>query len=186
MYKNILLISVFCIGVLFMSCKNTKTRHIEKLVKEWQGKEIIFPKNSVFTKFGDDTIRLPHNQYDYTILMYVDSCGCTACKLKLLYWKDFMDQVDSIRDVNISYRFYFNPKNISEVRFLLRRYDCEVPVCLDRKDEINKINHFPNNIMFQTFLLNKENKVVVMGNPVHNKAVGKLYLKTMRKEKKVK
>ena len=33
--------------------------------------------------------------------------------------------------------------------------------------------------MFQTFLLDKDNKVVVIGNPIHNLAVQDLYIKTI-------
>ena len=37
--------------------------------------------------------------------------------------------------------------------------------------------------MFQTFLLDKDNKVLAIGNPIHNPKVKELYLKIIRKEK---
>lgn len=115
--------------------------------------------------------------------MYIDSVGCTACKLKLSRWKTFISQIDSIPNKNISYVFYFMPKSIIEVQCLLKQCDFKVPVCIEKKDEINKLNNFPDNIMFQTFLLNKENEVVLIGNPIHNDAVKKLYIETIRKKK---
>ena len=39
------------------------------------------------------------------------------------------------------------------------------------------MNKFPQDITFQTFLLDQDNKVKVIGNPVHNLAVRDLYLK---------
>ena len=38
-------------------------------------------------------------------------------------------------------------------------------------------------MMFQTFLLDKDNKVVAIGNPIHNSKVKELYLKTIQGEK---
>ena len=39
---------------------------------------------------------------------------------------------------------------------------------------MNNLNKFPADITFQTFLLDKNNKVVVLGNPIHNIAVNDL------------
>jgi hypothetical protein len=59
----------------------------------------------------------------------------------------------------------------------LERDGFDRPVCIDFQDKLNKQNRFPADITFQTFLLDKDNKVVVIGNPVHNTAVRGLYLK---------
>ena len=43
-------------------------------------------------------------------------------------------------------------------------------------DSINKLNHFPIETIFQTFLLDKNNRVVAIGNPIHNPKIKELYL----------
>lgn len=48
---------------------------------------------------------------------------------------------------------------------------------------MNKLNHFPTDMAFHTFLLDKENKVVAIGNPIHNSKVKELYLKIIQGEK---
>jgi len=53
------------------------------------------------------------------------------------------------------------------------------PVCFDEKDDFNRLNHFPGEMTFQTFLLDKDNKVVAIGNPVHNPKLKELYLKIL-------
>ncbi|WP_039849677.1 DUF1573 domain-containing protein, partial [Parabacteroides merdae] len=45
--------------------------------------------------------------------------------------------------------------------------------------QLDKLNKFPQDITFQTFLLDWDNKVKVIGNPVHNLEVKDLYLKQM-------
>ena len=42
---------------------------------------------------------------DYKVVTYIDSVGCTSCKLQLPRWKLFMQEVDSTlnRPVPVSY-----------------------------------------------------------------------------------
>ena len=53
------------------------------MVKSWQEKEIIFPEGLIFTKYGKDTVQYNIPVSNYKIIMYVDSVGCTSCKLQL-------------------------------------------------------------------------------------------------------
>lgn len=60
---------------------------------------------------------------------------------------------------------------------ILKRDNFTHPVCLDEEDAFNKLNKLPADMMFQTFLLDKDNRVVAIGNPIHNPKVKELYLK---------
>ena len=51
---------------------------------------------------------------------------------------------------------------------LLRRVHFSYPVCIDEKDSFNLLNKFPKDNRFQTFLLDKNKKVVAIGNPINN------------------
>ena len=73
--------------------------------------------------------------------------------------------------------FFFHPKDTKEIRYLLKRNGFDRPVYIDLDDRLNKLNKFPADMTFQTFLLDKNNKIVALGNPVHNTAVKDLYLK---------
>ena len=54
------------------------------------------------------------------------------------------------------------------------------PVCFDDKDSLNKLNHFPTDMNFQTFLLDRHNKVLAVGNPAYNPQVRTFYLKIIQ------
>lgn len=56
-------------------------------------------------------------------------------------------------------------------------------MCFDEEDAFNKLNKLPTDMMFQTFLLDKDNKVVAIGNPIHNPKVKELYLKIILGDK---
>ena len=64
----------------------------------------------------------------------------------------------------------------------LKTENFDYPVCIDEKDSINKLNHFPVEMRFQTLLLDKENKVLAIGNPVQNPKIKELYLKIISGE----
>ncbi|WP_353937941.1 DUF1573 domain-containing protein [uncultured Bacteroides sp.] len=54
-------------------------------------------------------------------------------------------------------------------------------------NQLNALNNFPSgNEMFHTFLLDKDNKVLAIGNPIHNPKVKELYLKIIQGEKATK
>lgn len=152
---------------------------MERLVQEWNGKEIRFPSHPVFTRFVTDTVpyRIPKN--DYKVVVFVDSVGCISCKLQLPKWKEFMHEVDSLCEGKVSFVFFFQSADVKELRYILRRDGFSLPVCIDADDSFNSLNHFPGEMMFQTFLVDSENRVKVIGNPIHNLSVKDLYLKEL-------
>ena len=93
--------------VLFSSCVESEKERVTRLVKEWDGKQILFPQNQVFTIQGRDTVNFYFQNFEYKIITYVDSLGCTNCKLQLERWKTFMQEVDSIKNVSVPFVFVF-------------------------------------------------------------------------------
>ena len=170
---------LFIIIFFFISCQESEKVRIAHLVNEWNMKEIKFPNNSVFTIQGKDTVAIDYQEANYKIVTYVDSMGCVVCKLQLNRWKQLIAKIDSVTHGNVPFLFYFHPKDIKELRYLTRRDNFTYPVCFDEKDEFNALNQFPDEMMFQTFLLDKDNRVLALGNPVLNPQIEKLYLKEL-------
>ena len=164
---------------MLASCQESKEEAMFRLVNEWNGKEIIFPSHSTFTVQGKDTVDFSLADADYKVLTYIDSVGCASCKLQLPRWKEWVHEVDSLTGGKVPFIFYFHPKDMKELRYLTRRDGFSYPVCFDEKDELNRLNRFPTEMTFQTFLLDRDNRVVAIGNPVHNPKVKDLYLSLM-------
>jgi hypothetical protein len=172
-------ISLYCFFFfLFISCGgNKRNEEAARLIAQWQGKKIVFPENIVFTRYLTDTTdyRIPDS--DYKVLIYVDSAGCTTCKVQLSKWKELIASVDSLTGREVPFLFFFHPKDYREMRYILKEVSFDLPVCIDIEDTLNKLNRFLPDAVYQTFLLNKENKVVLVGNPVYSVAMKDLYLK---------
>lgn len=176
-FKHIILL--FVSMACFAGCQPNETDRIENLVRKWINKEVLFPEHPVFTRFTTDTVSYTIPDSEYKVLMYVDSTGCISCKLQLLKWKKFMSEVDSLSNEEVSFVFFFQPKNIRELRYILKRDNFSYPVCIDIDGKFNALNHFPDQMEYQAFLLDADNRVKVIGNPIHNQSIKELYLQEL-------
>jgi hypothetical protein len=101
--------------------------------------------------------------------------GCTSCKLRLLDWQQLIQEADSAFADKLSFLFFFYPKNKKELRALLSSNRMEYPVFIDESNEINRLNSFPADTRYQCFLLDKDNRVLLVGNPTLNPKIWELY-----------
>ena len=170
----------FFLSFCIVSCIDKEEERIMGIISEWKGKSICFPSNSYFTRTISDTIHWPLNNVQYKILSYADSVGCMSCKLQLPSWKNFIEQLDSICQDKATVLLFLHPKKVKDIRPILINNNFDYPVCIDVNDSLNKLNHFPSEMEFQTFLLDKDNKVLAIGNPVLNPGVKELYLKIIQ------
>ena len=174
--RNIIVILSIGFGLTFLSCREKPNPKIIEIVSEWQGKEIVFPENIVFTRYGKDTLSYQIPESDYKIVMYTDSVGCTKCKMQLYKWREFIKEVDNLTEGSVPFLFIFHPADPRKISFLLMRDEVDIPVFIDLDDRTNKINNFPSNSAFQSFLLDRDNNVVYIGDPTNNHRIKAMYL----------
>jgi hypothetical protein len=178
----------FCTYVVFITlllsaCKeNNNVNKIESLVKEWTGKTIKIPEIEPIVPYTRTGYSNNGNNSQYKILFYIDSAGCTKCKLQLHLW---LSLIEKYKDKTV-FLFFFHVKNIKKKEELLsflkeERFNHKVYIDID--DELNKRNRFLSNPQFQCFLLDKDNKILAIGNPVNNTKVHELYRKIITGEK---
>ena len=53
------------------------------------------------------------------------------------------------------------------------------PLFYDYKNKVGELNMFSKEPRFQTFLLNQNNEVILIGNPIDNKYLWNLYKQTI-------
>ena len=177
-------LSVILFLLFAISCNHKKSSQtLESIVTEWKGKQIVFPDNPVFTHYASDTADYSIPQSQYKVLLYIDSFGCSGCMLQGEMWKSFIEFIDSATNKSVPFLFFFNPKRDNDLSDLLHSVELNIPVCLDTNDELNGINKFPANNMLRAFLLDGDNKVLLIGNPIYNETMEKLYIETITGKK---
>jgi hypothetical protein len=165
---------------------NKKKESITNVVLEWIGKEIRFPEHVSCYVLGKDTfpeLCLECFQKEYKILLYVDSAGCSNCRLNLFEWKQLIEESDTLFQGKLEFLLFFQPKNIVDMTILFMRNNFDHPVFIDTNGSIDLINHFPQIMEHQCFLLNSDNKVLVIGNPALNSKIWELYKSHIDKNK---
>ena len=175
--KRILLILLSLI--VLISCEESRRDEIARLVKEWDGKEVRFPERPIFTIQGNDTVDFSFRDTEYKVVSYMDSIGCISCKLQLERWMSFIHEVDSLTNEDVPFVFCFHTSDIKEIRHITWKYNFKYPVFLDEKGTFNTLNHLPDDMDFQTFLLDKDNRIIAIGNPILNPKVKELYLEKL-------
>ncbi len=167
---------VFLMLLLLISCKQTENENLKKLLSEWTGKEILFPDNPSFTIYGEQKsdFKIPTN--GYKVVHYLDSTGCISCKLNLNKWKEYIEYMDSVTNGTVPCIFFFHAKEKREVKISLKEQSFNYPICMDTANEFYQLNRFPMYPILQTFLLDKNNCIVAMGDPVTNPKIKELYL----------
>ncbi|MDR2910132.1 MAG: DUF1573 domain-containing protein [Bacteroidales bacterium] len=188
MKSHLLLLFLVISACSVFSCKNNRKRlEATDIITEWAGKEIIFPENVSCYTAGKDTLPLICNEWfdrEFKILMYVDSAGCSSCRLNLFEWNQLIEEADSLFQGKVGFLLYFQPKNERDMVSIFARDRFNYPVFMDINGEINRLNRFPQAMEYQCFLLDKDNKALMIGNPVLNPGIWELYKEQIAGEKK--
>jgi hypothetical protein len=173
--KNVFFITLFTLTLL-ISCQSAQEREAKQIVNEWIGKKILLDSQTFSSTNGNDTLCPEIMEKPYKILLYVDTTGCTSCNLKLIEWKNLIDEIDSIAPGKVGFVFLLNSKNKKEIISLFNSFNINYPIIIDSTDAINKANHFPSKPSYRCFLLDRNFKVLAIGNPALNYAIRKLYV----------
>lgn len=170
---------ILLIFILILSCNNEK-KEIAKVVEYWQNKTIIIPDTLWQTSSGS-AIELNSTKSKYIILNYIDTSGCSACKMRLYEW-ELLKQEAFALNLNVDFLFVIYSKDYREIEKELQTNQSTIPVIYDSLDIISTINKMPKIALLQTFLLDNHKKVILMGNPLDRKKLWQLYLNTIMNE----
>lgn len=164
------IVLLFPFVLLLCSCRNQYQQ-----VNDLMDKRIEFPKNIVFTTYCTDTLDVDLNEYSFKIVLYVDSIGCTSCKMQLKFYAEYINTLPR----EVSFLIFVHPRRIQDVIFAIKRDTFPYPICIDRSDEFNRLNHLPEDDRLRCFLLDSLNRVILIGNPVLNSKIKDLYNRTI-------
>lgn len=123
--------------------------------------------------------------HKYLQVIFVDSVTCSPCFLKQMpRWQTF---IDSVRDhhIDLSFVFVFHVKRKEKDRFVESMQQdtlFHTPVYLDTTGVFLQSNpNIPQNKMLHTFLLDEDNQVILVGNPVQNRRIRELQDRILHK-----
>ena len=170
---NKLRIGIFTI-LLFISCGNEAK--IKKDLSKLMSNSITFPNESIITINGKDSLVTDYFESDYKMVIYIDSEGCTSCEInKMILWDPLIAYSKTFKG-KLKFYFIFATHQSVKIRNTLSTNLLNYPALIDEKGEFEKLNpHLPKNKAMHSFLLDENNNVIMVGNPIYNKEIEKLF-----------
>lgn len=179
---------VYCIlivGLFICSACTVKSEQQKKMEAElrlFKEKAILLPNN--MEAANCDEQRLPDTTLlhrSLKMLIYVSKSGCTNCKLRaLLPIYMFILENKHLKDFGVVIVLKTEDREATES--VLKDLRFRQTVFYDLDGSFERLNpQLPMDEEFHTLLLDKENKVVLIGSPAHNEELNKLYLEELNK-----
>lgn len=166
--------------LLINSCSQSNSVHRD-IVEDWVGKEIVLPEDLVFN-IQDTPIEYDFNNADFKIITYIDTTGCTNCKMRLRDWDSFLNYCKRDIDMNLNFVMIIGSPDYNNIKSIIHQNDFQHPVVIDAKREYINLNKLSIEDKYNTFLLDHNNRVLAIGNPTLNPRIRDLYLKIIAKE----
>lgn len=185
--KNVILVltivvvtlALFLIGWMHyvnVCAERKEQRQVEKWINYWLNRYMGTPLNTGFFTTNGDSINSYFPMEHFKILRYVGKEGCSSCKLHLSRYPEILKELSDSAKCEVGFVCIINPSDMAEIRRILRRDNyAGLTMWIDETDTINSINQFPQIEALQTFLLDKDNKVLAIGDPAVNPRVMRLY-----------
>ena len=155
--KKYLLVLTLLSSLCFISCHNSSREQAIKIISQWENRMFFFTDQALALLQDPDS---GEDTVSFVIVSYMDASVCTSCRINA--WKEYVAAKSS---GTLSRLLYY----------------------IDENNEMLRQNSFSGNDIFNTFLMNEENKVLAIGNPITNMKIRKLFLKkiTGREEKNI-
>lgn len=174
--KPYIIVVVVC-AMALASCSGAKSTDPRKL----QGQHITLPSDEAVWRMHDRDTAYVRQGGRPAILTYFDARGCVPCRMKeLRLWRPIMNRIeaDSL-DVDMIFVFRTRSDN-PDLSAILASSRIDVPVLCDPGGELERENTIPEEPLLQTFLLDRNDNIVLVGAPVYNPDLWALYAERIR------
>lgn len=171
--KNIL---IFLIIVLINSCNFISA---SKELNAFMGSDIVIPNELKSYFNGVDTTMDIVDNLEKKLIVYFDPTICSTCEVTHLFnWHEVI-AYNKWTHGKFGVVFIFSPKadEYDEIkRTIKNKTDIDAVILLDKNGDFAKQNpQLPKNRNYHIFLLDENNEVVVVGNPMGNEKLWELY-----------
>lgn len=167
---------IWILVFMFLSCQHKKDTFREH-VKKWEGKTIVFPCDMEAKVLGRDTFAYDLLEKKIKLLVYIDSAGCTPCKMHLYQWSQVIKENRKYTD-NLAFIFVVHTDNPKKIDIICEQNQFDYPVFYDSGGKMEQLNHLPRDASFQTFLLEND-KVKLIGDPLVYPKLMDLYMEVI-------
>ena len=181
--ESLLLYAIIC--SLLCAC-NSQKKELQEKVEKMQSTAINIPYDRM-TRWASDSIKAisPWNKAKLKLVHYVDSAACSTCYLHKVASYELLFRMEKLSNNEFYNIFIVNPdkkaRKIIEFDFIEKKIPQTIFV--DSTNVFIEANpNIPSESMYHTFLLDENNKVILVGNPMLNQQVEDMMLSVVEKK----
>ncbi len=167
--KHFLLLAL----LLALSCDD-ESSHTRQQLERMLNSHIEVPFNDLITWENNDATPCADTA-EYTLVVYMDSFACTSCMIRSMHlWNHFMDQIQQAeRRVNTVFIMSVpESQELGELKLSFLESGLKHNILIDTASHFLQINpQIPAYPLFHTFLMNKNDSVVLVGDPLRNRKI---------------
>lgn len=183
--KNIFIALLICSHLFtFVSCawlenKNEERRQrskTESIVNSWLGKVISIDTNVGSITEKGDSIDVDMPDADFRLIRYIGGDDCTSCRMHLHKYNEALRTLSDSAGTEVDFLCIICPNNLDELRRILKTENrSNLKILVDTRDSLNQLNGFPEADRLRTFLVDRDNRVLGVGDPAVNPQIMRLY-----------
>lgn len=158
------------------SCsKRQNNVHLMTELRNLRKMDIKFPINDLIKlKANNTNIEYPFDLSDLKLVVFSDSAECNLCAINKMYeWNDYITLSSKSKG---KFSVYFiiscTAQSLPDVKAAFYNSGLHTSIYIDIHNSFYRLNpEFPSERMFHTFLLDENNHIILVGNPLHNSNV---------------
>lgn len=168
----------FCLIVLTPSCTQWR---IKKEIESFSKTPIHIPVDMEVIQDGIISNSTAKSfAYKIKLVIYYTSAGCMSCNINHL---SDLEDVFSLRHNGMFSPIVIFSPDTQAYKELIRNLKLQAypyPIFIDKNNMFQQLNRsLPSDTRFHNFLLDKNNRVVLVGNPIWNETIKALFYPTL-------
>ena len=170
------LLIAYIICLFLVGCH--KNKDIRAEIVSMKSTKVTIDKDSMLYINGDSNL-IKEQTLQFTLIVYVDSTECTSCSIgKLKMWESYLSKFNGKMPFQFIALLEVKSGEVNQIERDIANIMLKVPILIDSNFVFRHQNpKFSNNSMFHTFLLNESDSVVLVGNPLQNEHIDKMFRK---------
>lgn len=175
---------LYIVGGIYIICSlfscNMEKANLRRDLLSLQSKAIELPINRMHAITYDSNFVVSNfTSSNLKVVVYHDSTACATCAVdKIFIWERYIQATSKFQG-KIKFYFIFFTKckeDMKELRRIVFADKFNYPIFLDTIGIFERENpHLPLRASMHTFILDKDNKVILVGDPLNNHKLDSLY-----------
>lgn len=167
-----------CVLLIFTAC-DSRYGTIEGLMSQMKETPVNLCQDSMVCLIHDSIVGDFNKHNKMTMVVYSDTSDCSMCYINHLdQWNELLPLEKKYK--GLRFVFIIEARSNEQKSLLNNLTGCNLnhTIYVDNSYSFRRNNsNIPEDAAFHTFLLDENNKVILVGNPLHNEKIEKLFYK---------